>query len=68
MKKIFSLFFLFVFGLILAACSSTPTQTSTSKTSAKPKERDVNYPTELPKYDEDAFAIHYTRTDNTYSY
>ena len=66
MKKIFSFIFLFLFGLVLAACSSTPSQTSTSKTSAKPKARDVNYPTELPKYDEDSFAIHYSRNDNTY--
>lgn len=68
MKKLFSLIFLFVFGLVLVSCGGKENSTTTSGTpkTTTQKARDVNYPTELPKYDEDSFMIHYKRTDNTY--
>ena len=67
MKKIFSFIFLLIFGLVLVACSSGSSgESTTTQTSNKPKERDVNLPTDLPTYTEDSVMIHYNRPDNAY--
>lgn len=47
--------------------SSTESSTTISSSVKEEKERDVNYPKDIPVYGEDSFQIHYQRKDNTYS-
>ena len=71
-KKIISLLAMMLLITSFNGCNKndvSSSETSSSKTVSSQttkKERDVNYPTEIPTYEEDSFQIHYQRTDNTY--
>ena len=57
-KKIISILFV---AMLLLSCAGCKKETGPSY-----PERDVDLPTELPSLGEDAVAIHYERSDNTY--
>ena len=57
-KKIISILFV---AMLLLSCTGCKKETGPSY-----PERDVDLPTELPSLGEDAVAIHYERSDNTY--